>query len=1784
MADFSISGSLDPRQILEGLKAVERGAEATGQRVGDNLQRGVAQVAAQIPSSLARALRSAEGSAASSGAAIGSGLADGIARQLGSTIPTALSKALSSGTGSAARVGQQVGSDLASGASRQIGDAIPAALQKAIAAGGASAAGAGQRIGGELGAGIGVQLQGTVPSALQKALESGGSGAASSGQQVGATFTGAVGTAVSGKIPPVLERALNAGAASGEKAGQQLGSSLAGGTSDSLQRVLPTGLSKAVEKAGETVRGSGASIGSGLGTGITTSLEGTLPAGFRRVFIQGQEQAGREGRGIGQTLGEGIGSGLEGNRALFQSVIVQAQKAARDVGLVFNTVKLRFERASGEIVPQAELDKLRALNPALDAAANGLARFSGATRQGAAGLEPIAAGMGNVTRQGGLMEAAVGGVAFSLANTFTNAAFGAVNAIQGLVAGFAALDTEIRKAATAAGEQGGYERLYKSIDAVGIEAAGTQLQVAQLATSLVRAGYTVTEVEKAMPGIVRGAEATGTAFEQMGSIVGNTLRGFGLQVSETGRVVDVLVKAANASNANVEGLGYTFQYAAPVAKALKINLEDLAATAGLMANAGIDASVAGTGLRFGLQRLQKAASGATGESLGLSKAQNQLTRAMKRLGAEVTTAQGTLKPLDQVFIALKRSLEGLEVSAQIELASAIFGDEAGSKFLSVTNQSEEAIRKMFAEIRSSQGAADQARAGMQGFQLALMQVEGTLGALANTFGQVVSASLTPFISAANVALGVLVALPAPVKQLVAALALLAGAYVGAKLSAVAFSRALQQPIVAGAIKEVQVLLRFLRVTFKRDLALAIAQWKTWQVALNKGNTAGAVQGLQQIGQGLKNLNAAQAVAGFKQLGVAIQAIAAQAKAALAVQLAQAVAGLRAGLTNASNSAAVFGTSMRNAATASAAAEAGLSGVALLLQRGMTTGAKGAATASTGLSKALAGLAGVTKAGAVAGLKGLVSSLGAATVAAGPLVVALAAIVPAVVGYNQAMGQSRQVTATVGETVSKFGDQLKSTGTSFTDFGKQGGPLQELMNGISKQFEDAGEAISKIPYVGGLAKAALDALTETVKLLTGIKFIEWGRDAINIIKAMYAEAENNQAMIEAGDQFEQYQEQVDKASERAGRFIARLRELNSVPATSVQAFSSALNDNRRNLESSITASKNLAAQLKQLATAAEGNNQPELVAYYNNLAAAASNQVVISQKQLAVLDAEAEKRGLVKSKLDAQAISAAALAQQLTALNGVIASIGGDAQLGQSLLGYAQAMADLEQSRFSITRARGDYELQQAQETLNKELEAAKLRGASDQQVQRLRIEGEKGLEAIRARNRQLEAQSLTARFQALQQQQAIEQALLGITQQKARLEADQGVNQAKIQLLEAERALKEAIGKKDQEQITLATGKVLAQKEAVRLAEANVTLVGRLQPLEQLIAAAKGETAQNALKAEAASKGMESSLSNTASNSSTISQAMAGASVELRRAADGSWQLVSGTQEAATAAGQAAGQAGALSSAYGAVAQQSQQVSSATQAAAADTAQTATAAADAAKGMEGTAKAAGAAADSAGQVGTSAKSSADKAKALESALRQSAAGATTVASAQMASNLSRASGSAGGLRNAMVQAATAARDFYSWLAKASGLPGSRWTGGPVAGGQTVRINDGPAGRSLGQESFLTTTGQLSLINRPANSLWTAPAPGIVIPAGVTESLKAQGAFNSGGKAIASGRQLIRGRSGERDMAGNLARQARAIGKLQESVDRLVEKDWNVRLQVRSDAHGSDYLNTLNRML
>jgi len=346
------------------------------------------------------------------------------------------------------------------------------------------------------------------------------------------------------------------------------------------------------------------------------------------------------------------------------------------------------------------------------------------------------------------------------------ATVGVGRAIGGIIRGASNYEEEVKKTAAIEGGGANFAQIDESIRQTAQVAAGTPQEVAELATSLARAGFDADQISGSLNGIVLGAEATQTAFSEMGSIVANNINAFGLEISDTEGLIDILVASANNANQTVTDLGESLKYAAPVAKTFGLSVNDTAATVGLLAQAGIKGSEAGTALRSGLSRLQIAATGAEGRLLGVSRGSQMLTKGFKALSSDILDANGNLKPMDEVLIALKRDFENVEDAGQkAEIAKAIFGQEQGSKFLALLGRTEEHITSMFAAVRNSADVAERTRQAMSSFGLTTKILGGNFQIVTNQIGAAFIAVLNPLAKLLNSLLTAASKLPTPIKAI-----------------------------------------------------------------------------------------------------------------------------------------------------------------------------------------------------------------------------------------------------------------------------------------------------------------------------------------------------------------------------------------------------------------------------------------------------------------------------------------------------------------------------------------------------------------------------------------------------------------------------------------------------------------------------------------------------------------------------------------------------------------------------------------------------------------------------------------------------------------------------------------------------------------------------------------------------------------------------------------------------------------------------------------------------------
>ena len=214
----------------------------------------------------------------------------------------------------------------------------------------------------------------------------------------------------------------------------------------------------------------------------------------------------------------------------------------------------------------------------------------------------------------------------------------------------------------------------------------TQFSAAQAADGmgfLAMAGFEVQEILDAMPGVLNLAAAGNLDLAQAADIASNILSGYALQASEIGRVNDVMAQTFTSTNTSLAQLGEAFKFVAPVAAASALELEEVNAALGLLGNAGIQGSMAGTTLRGAIAKLNKPSAEAA-ESLA-------------RLNITVFDANKKMLPLVDIVKQFEEA--GLNTAD----AMTIFGLRAGPGFQALVSQGSAALGDLTAENRRAGG-------------------------------------------------------------------------------------------------------------------------------------------------------------------------------------------------------------------------------------------------------------------------------------------------------------------------------------------------------------------------------------------------------------------------------------------------------------------------------------------------------------------------------------------------------------------------------------------------------------------------------------------------------------------------------------------------------------------------------------------------------------------------------------------------------------------------------------------------------------------------------------------------------------------------------------------------------------------------------------------------------------------------------------------------------------------------------------------------------------------------
>ena len=191
---------------------------------------------------------------------------------------------------------------------------------------------------------------------------------------------------------------------------------------------------------------------------------------------------------------------------------------------------------------------------------------------------------------------------------------------------------------------------------LGATTAFTATQVLELSVAYAKLGFTTNEILKASDATLSLAAATETDLGEAAEIVGATLRGFGLDTSETTRVVNVMAKSFTTSALDVTRFKESMKLVAPIAATTKVSIEEATAALAILADRGIHGSMAGTQFR--------------------------------RMLSELTVKTG--KPLQEALaITAERLDKAASTAEKLAIATELVGDRAKGALISLAENREE---------------------------------------------------------------------------------------------------------------------------------------------------------------------------------------------------------------------------------------------------------------------------------------------------------------------------------------------------------------------------------------------------------------------------------------------------------------------------------------------------------------------------------------------------------------------------------------------------------------------------------------------------------------------------------------------------------------------------------------------------------------------------------------------------------------------------------------------------------------------------------------------------------------------------------------------------------------------------------------------------------------------------------------------------------------------------------------------------------------------------------------
>ena len=217
------------------------------------------------------------------------------------------------------------------------------------------------------------------------------------------------------------------------------------------------------------------------------------------------------------------------------------------------------------------------------------------------------------------------------------------------------------------------------------DAAGAQIIIA-------KGGGDAAAIQAATPVTLNMALSNKRTMEENAALLTGMKSAFQLSNDKVAHIGDVLSMTMNKTAADFDGMSDALTYAAPVAKNAGVSIEETAAMVGALHDSRITGSMAGTGSRAVMSRLQAP----TGKAYD----------AIKELGVKTSDSKGNTRPIFSILKEMQRSFEknNLGTGQRAEYMKTIFGEEASSAAaVLMTAASTGKLDKLTAAFKASDG-------------------------------------------------------------------------------------------------------------------------------------------------------------------------------------------------------------------------------------------------------------------------------------------------------------------------------------------------------------------------------------------------------------------------------------------------------------------------------------------------------------------------------------------------------------------------------------------------------------------------------------------------------------------------------------------------------------------------------------------------------------------------------------------------------------------------------------------------------------------------------------------------------------------------------------------------------------------------------------------------------------------------------------------------------------------------------------------------------------------------